>query len=110
MNQHFAWLEDKLEPFRDADFDAPDFFLTLADCWAGLHRGKSLSWLDLPSGPDAPWGRIDPAEYDYYSSSLNADLTEIVPGKLVALRGPRDLGGLHFLDTAISAPPTSSTS
>ena len=101
LNKRFAWLEEhQVEPFRDAGFDHCDFGLTLSDCWEGLQRGKSLGWLGLPSAADAPWGRIDPAEYDYYSSSINADLTEIVPGKLVALRGPRDLGDGQYLDEA----------
>ncbi len=31
------------------------------------------------------------AEYEHYDNPLNADLHEVVPGKLLAMRGPRDL-------------------
>ena len=43
-------------------------------------------------------GRIDIAEYEHYDDPLNGDLHEVVPGKFVALKGPKDLNGLDFLD------------
>ena len=99
----FAGLdESRLESFRDATFCAPTFRLTLLDCWCGLYRGMALGWLARPSRSGCPrtWGRIDADEYAQYDSPLNADLHEVVPGKFVALRGPRDLGGAEYRDKA----------
>ena len=44
------------------------------------------------------WGRIDAAEYAHYDDPLNGDLHEVVPGELVAFRGPRDLAGAVYRD------------
>ena len=72
-------------PYRDVSPGVQNFNLYVEDCWRGLYRAKQLSWVDFsPCGFD----------YDEYSSldcPLNADLHEIVPGKLVAMRGPKDL-------------------
>jgi len=89
----FGWLDEgAIEAFRDATFSEPDFALTLEDCWRGLERGKAAGWIRRPSGP-APWlwGRIDMRAYSHWDDPLNGDLHMVVPGKLVALRGPRDL-------------------
>jgi cell division cycle 14 len=71
--------------YRDVSPGQQNFFLHVQDCWGGLWRAKSLLWVDF--GPDG----FDLEEYDNYDSTLNADLHEIVPGKFIAMRGPRDL-------------------
>ena len=37
-------------------------------------------------------------EYEHYDDPRNADLHVVVPGKLIAFRGPIDLGGRRLLD------------
>jgi cell division cycle 14 len=72
-------------PYRDVSTGPPNFNLFLEDCWRGLHRAKQLNWVDF--GPEG----FDLADYSLFDSPLNADLHEIVPGKFVAMRGPRGL-------------------
>ncbi len=87
------------EPYRDASFNPPDFGLTLLDCWRGIHRAMSYGWLARPS-PLSPfrWGRINAAEYAQYDNPLNGDLHEVIPGELVAFRGPHNLAGTTYRD------------
>jgi cell division cycle 14 len=93
VSRCFGWLEaSAVEGFRDASFSRPDFTLSLEDCWRGLERGRGLGWVGMPGG-DGLWGRIDMGRYEHLEDPLNADLTEVVPGAFVAMRGPRDLGG-----------------
>jgi cell division cycle 14 len=90
---------DIFEPYRDAGTAATDAVITLVDCWRALERGKNIGWIRAPSFQKPyMWGMIDRDEYDHYDNPLNADLNEIVPGKLIAFRGPRDLGGQQFSD------------
>ena len=87
------------EGYRDASSDRPDFRLSLLDCWQGLERAKALDWVALPIPGSSAWGMIEPNELRHYESRLNADLHEVVPGKLICMAGPRDLGGRSFLDS-----------
>ena len=98
--QRFVGLDPTLlEPYRDASFNAPNFGLTLLDCWSGIQRAMEHRWLARPSKHNSQlWGRINIAEYAQYDEPLNADLHEVIPGKLVAFRGPRDLGGATYRD------------
>ena len=43
-------------------------------------------------------GAIDIDEYLHYDNPANGDLQEVVPGKIVALRTPVDLGGGEYRD------------
>jgi cell division cycle 14 len=93
---------ERLEDFRDATHLPPDFGLTLRDVWDGLYRAKQCTWIDRPSQAGCPfWGQIDIEEYENYDSPANGDLHEIVPGKLVAFRGPHDLGGAMYADDLV---------
>ena len=74
-------------PFRDVSRGPQKFELNIADCLAGLYKAKEMGWIDF--GPDG----FDFAEYSQLDSPINADLHEIVPGKFIAMRGPRDLPG-----------------
>jgi cell division cycle 14 len=96
----FAWIDrDQVQDFRDATSLQADFGLTLLDCWKGLYRGKQLDWIVRPTSLDCPfWGEIDLEQYGHYDNPLEADLTEVVPMKLIAFRGPRDLGGARYID------------
>jgi hypothetical protein len=91
----FAWIgQEQLEDFRDATDLPSDFGLTLLDCWRGLHRGQQLRWIVRPSSLHSSfWGEIDMEQYEHYDDPLEADLVEVVPLKLMAFRGPKDLGG-----------------
>ena len=101
VSESFSWLDRTLlEPYRDATYSPSDFDLTLEDCWGGLAKGIENGWLDLPSSPDEDyrWGLIDADEYAHYDSPLNGDLHEVLPGKLIAFKGPLDLGGDEYRD------------
>ena len=100
----FAGIKQELlENFRDATHMPADFGLTLRDVWGGLYRGKQCEWIDRPSHDDSPfWGQIDIEEYENYDDPTNADLHEIVPGKLIAFRGPCDLGGALYTDNSVN--------
>ena len=37
-------------------------------------------------------------QYEHYDDPLQADLVEVVPLKLIAFRGPKDLGGAKYVD------------
>ena len=90
---------EMLEDFRDATHMPADFGLTLRDVWDGLYRGKQCGWIDRPSQDGSPfWGQLDIDEYETYDSPINGDLHELVPGKLIAFRGPHDLGGAMYSD------------
>ena len=98
--EKFSWLDSSfVQPFRDATYSQPDFGLSLADCWAGLEKGKCQGWIAGPT-EDEPtiFGQISIEEYEQYDDPLNGDLHEVVPGKFVAFKGPRDLGGRQYLD------------
>ena len=101
VHERFAGLHTALfEPYRDASPTASDFGLTLLDCWRGIHRAMEHRWVARPAEPGSVvWGRIDAAEYAHYDDPLNADLHHLVPGKLIALRGPRDLAGAAYRDS-----------
>ena len=94
VDTNFQPISSRLLAYRDVSPGEPNFPLHLKDCWAGLWRAKSLGWANF--GP----GGFDPAEYAHLDSPLNADLHEVVPGKLLAMRGPRDLPhGAMWRDT-----------
>ena len=71
--------------YRDISPGDQNFHLLVQDCWGGLLQAKTLHWVNF--GP----GGFDVDEYTNFDSPLNADLHEIVPGKLIAMRGPKDL-------------------
>ena len=74
--ERFAGIDPaRLEPYRDASFDPPDFGLSLADCWGGIYRAMAHGWLARPAqfGPYL-WGRINIAEYAQYDDPLNAEI------------------------------------
>ena len=72
----------------------PNIQLRVEDCLGGMIRAKGIGWVDF--GPDG----FDADEYKQLDSPLNGDLHEVVPGKLVLMRGPRDLpGGALWQDT-----------
>jgi cell division cycle 14 len=85
-----------LASYRDVSPGQQNFHLHVRDCWAGLWRAKQHRWFDLCS-PDS----FDAEEYEHYDSPLNGDLHHVLPGKFIAMRGPRDLaGGAEWLDVA----------
>ncbi len=98
LEHTFKNLEPLIElsiPFRDVSCGAQTFDLHVRDCLGGLYRAKQLGWVDF--GPDG----FDVTEYKQLDDPLNADLHEIIPGKLLAMRGPRDLPeDVMWLDVA----------
>jgi cell division cycle 14 len=83
-----------LTPYRDVTPGPRNFSLYVQDCWKGLLRAQQLGWVDF--GPEG----FDQEEYQHLDSPLNADLHEIVPGKFLAMRGPRETAcGAPWEDT-----------
>ena len=69
-------------PFQDVSPGKQNFGLQIEDCWSGLLKAKQLGWVSFRTGGFV----LD--RYLHYDSPLNADLHEVVPGKLIAFRGP----------------------
>lgn len=88
----FATLD--LAEYRDVLDRRATFGLSVLDCWRGLHRAKLLGWIRRPADlRDSVWGRMHMGAYVYWSDPHNADLHEVVPGRLIAFRGPCDVPG-----------------
>ncbi len=88
-------LDPWLLAYRDISPGQQNFKLCVSDCWEGLWRAKHLSWVSFAADS------FNLFDYEHCDSPLNADLHEIVPGKLLAMRGPVALtGGRAFSDTA----------
>jgi cell division cycle 14 len=88
-------FNEMILPFTDVLSGAKhsEFALDVKDCFGALVRAKSLNWVDF--GPDG----FDAGEYGLLDNPLNADMHEAVPGKLLVIRGPRDLpNGAKWLD------------
>ena len=82
---------------RNASDDGQAVRIRLKDCLGALQRAKNIGWLNF--GHDT--NSFDVDEYRQLDSPLNADMHEIVPGKLIIMRGPRDLpGGVLWRDVA----------
>jgi cell division cycle 14 len=102
LNLHVQTVMDKVEsfgktilPFSDvlSGSNKSSFSLFINDCFGALKKAKDLEWVGF--GP----GGFDAEEYKHLDNPLNADLHEIVPNKLVVMRGPRDLpNGALWLD------------
>ena len=87
----FKFAERLCTPYGDATSDS--FELHLRDCWGGLKRAINLGWF-FPGDT-----HFDLAEYEHFASPLNADLHEIIPGKLIAFRSPKEMpDGVSFRD------------
>ena len=91
--ESFKWAKPYIEAYRDATFSTRSFELSLADCWAALTKGVEKGWVGMPSSQEYFYSEIDIDEYDHYDCPLNGDMHEVVPGKFIAFKGPRDLGG-----------------
>ena len=84
---------EQTEDYRDSTYEVADFGLKLMDCWSGLHRGKQCGWVGRPSPPANPlWGMIDVEQYERDGDPLRGCVTEVVPGRILAFRGPTDRG------------------
>ena len=93
VSTRFKCMHNRLASFRDVSPGAQNFHLQLYDCWRGLWRAKTLAWVTFEKGG------FELADYEHCDSPLNADLHEVVPGKLIAMRGPcAILGGAMFQD------------
>ena len=81
----FQPANDLLISFRDVSPGVQNFHLYLGDCWAGLWKAKQLGWIKRS------FQGFDASEYAHYANPFNADLHEIVPGKFIAMRGPKGM-------------------
>ena len=102
VSTNFRWLcNSVVTPFQSANLDnlyTSD--LSMMHCWNAIERAKALGWFQPPRVAGGPWGKIDLDEYEYYNDPINADLHQVVPGKLVAFKAPKDLHGLDYCDDA----------
>ena len=99
VSDHFDWIDDSLiEHYRDATFCQGTFHLKLEDCWQGLAKGKIRGWFDATvDGENRGMVHID--KYRHYNKQWNGDFHEVVPGKFIAFKGPKDLaGGARYHD------------
>ena len=80
-------LRVHLQPYRDVSPGKPDFYLYLKDCWDGLSRAIDQGFIDF--GP----GGFNIAEYWMYDDPQCADLHQVIPRRLIAMRGPKHLPG-----------------
>jgi cell division cycle 14 len=100
VTTNFKWLSpESIESYRDATYSRPDFRLHLVDCWRGLAKGRDIGWIKH-GGALYLWGDIDVDEYRHYDSPAEGNLHEVVPGKLIAFQGPKDLSGADYRDDA----------
>ena len=81
----FQGLRGKISPFRDVSPGVQNFDLELIDCWGAIWRAKRLTWVSFEPGA------FELSDYEHLDSPLNADLHEVVPGKLIAMRGPQSI-------------------
>jgi cell division cycle 14 len=103
QNYDIQAVIDALEPimsktvsYRDVSPGQQNFNLFVEDCWRGLCRAKQLSWVNFRNGS------FDEQEYASLDNPLNADMHEVVPGKFIAMRGPRDLPeGRRWVDVSV---------
>ena len=97
VEPNFEPFRTLLIPYRDVSPGAQNFELQVMDCWRALWRARSLGWVDFSDSDEA----FDPLEYEHHASPLNGSLHELVPGKFVGFRGPRDLpAGQRWRDVA----------
>ena len=85
--ERFESLQMRLKTFRDVSPGAQTFHLHLRDCWQGLQKAKQLTWINFTEGG------FELADYEHCDSPVHADLHEVVPGKLIAMRGPQTIAG-----------------
>ena len=84
----FQGLGDHLPAFRDATWTASTFDLHVRDCWRSLQAAVAVDLYDIKT--------FDKNEYLYYDSPSHGDMHEVVPGKIIAFRGPCDAeAGAH---------------
>eukprot|EP00961_Rhodomonas_salina_P189578 2558062-Rhodomonas_salina.1 len=77
-------LTTRCEAYCDITKCPSNFGLNLEDCWAGLAQAKELGWCGTRTA-----SKIDMESYEHYDDPGNGDLHEVVPGKLIAFKGPR---------------------
>ena len=85
VQSRFEYLQEELTAFRDVSPGPQNFDLMLRDCWDGLWKGKTLNW--VRSGKNG----FDLQGYEHFGCALNGCVHEIIPGKFLALRGPKSL-------------------
>jgi cell division cycle 14 len=75
----FRVISFALCPFRDSSFEEADFDIGLLDCWRAIFHSKQIGWID----------KFDMEEFMHYDNPLEGDLHTIIPGKLIAFKGPK---------------------
>ena len=83
-------------PYLETDVEGESLPGPLRDCLRALHRCRGRGWIRFADGGD---DGFDPEEYAYFDNPLNADLHELVPGRLLVSSCPRSLpGGAAWAD------------
>ena len=87
------YLDPNLSQYSRIPEQTTSTYIRLQAYLGALFRAKQIGWVDFRLD------RFDVDEYRQLDSPLNADLHEVVPGKIVMMRGPRDLpGGVPWRD------------
>eukprot|EP00282_Hemiselmis_andersenii_P025867 CAMPEP_0172005172 /NCGR_PEP_ID=MMETSP1041-20130122/4891_1 /TAXON_ID=464988 /ORGANISM="Hemiselmis andersenii, Strain CCMP439" /LENGTH=457 /DNA_ID=CAMNT_0012659121 /DNA_START=1706 /DNA_END=3076 /DNA_ORIENTATION=+ len=78
-------LFSSLEPapfvaYRDATFARSTYDLSLLDCWRGLKKGVDNGFINMAT--------FNAAEYEYYDHPAHGDMHILIPGKVLAFKGP----------------------
>ena len=97
LEQDLATTMRFLDPILSSHQGSPEqiaaTYIRLQSSLGALFRAKQIGWVDFRLD------HFDVDEYRQLDSPLNADLHEVVPGKIVMMRGPRDLpGGVPWRD------------
>ena len=94
VSECFDWLEeDSIEAYRNRTLIQSDLDLTVMDFWRSLTKSKQLGWIRRPISSGESWGMIDVDEYIHFDDPGNGDMHEVILGKIIAFRSPRDLDG-----------------
>ena len=93
LEKTMQYLELILSKYSAIHEQTRTTYIQLQSSLGALFRAKQIGWVDFRLD------RLDIDEYRQLDSPLNADLHEVVPGKIVMMHGPRDLpGGVPWRD------------
>ena len=72
--------------FRDASYNPPDFTLSILDCLYGLAKARDVGLINFRDDS------FNVKEYENFDDPANGDMHEVVPGRFIAFKGPREDG------------------
>ncbi|KAL4432477.1 hypothetical protein ABPG74_013331 [Tetrahymena malaccensis] len=77
-------LKEPIIPFRDCiNVIYSTYDCYVLDCLKGVDEARRLKWIDTQ--------KFNHIKYDHFASVQNGDISEVVPNKIYAFRGPRNV-------------------